>query len=122
LPVLVYNHGSQRDPSPEFFGDLGRWFQSRGFMAFFPYRRGASGSEGPHWEDVAEKSSRKQRQHTIIDRLDAQSDDVLAAIEWIRAQPDADATHVAVAGCSFGGIETVLRRRKNALGKIERRL
>ena len=113
FPVLVYNHGSQRDPSPEFFGELGRWFQAHGYVVFFPYRRGASGSEGPHWEDEADRHP-QERERVIIEQLDAQSDDVLASVDWVRTQGYADPAHIAVAGCSFGGIETVLTAERSS--------
>lgn len=35
-----------------------------------------------------------------------------AVVEWLRAQPFVDAAHVSVAGCSFGGIHTLLAAEK----------
>jgi hypothetical protein len=34
--AIVYSHGSEPDPSLEFLGELGRWFQKRGFVVRFP--------------------------------------------------------------------------------------
>ena len=108
FPALVYNHGSERDPSLEFSGELGAWFQQRGFVVFFPYRRGASGSQGPYWQDLVNEAPAPEREHAMVAQLDAQSADVLAAIAYIGEQPYVDRARLTVAGCSFGGIETVL--------------
>jgi dienelactone hydrolase len=40
--------------------------------------------------------------------LDEQVDDVAAAVSYVRGLPDVDPTRVALVGCSFGGIETLL--------------
>jgi dienelactone hydrolase len=112
FPVLVYNHGSERNPSLQYSGDLGRFFQSKGFVVLFPYRRGAAGSEGPYWEDEVKKNP-QDRERLVIELLDAENDDVLGAIEWARTQPFADQARIAVAGCSFGGIETVLAAERS---------
>ncbi len=115
FPVVVYNHGSERDPSLKYLGALGAWFQARGFIAFFPFRRGASGSEGTYWQDVVNARAPADRERATLEQLEAQNDDVLAAIDWIRMQPAVDPTRVAVAGCSFGGIETLLAAERSPL-------
>jgi dienelactone hydrolase len=48
------------------------------------------------------------QEQASIDELVVQNDDVVSAIEYLRAQPYVDRGHVSVAGCSFGGIETLL--------------
>ena len=108
FPVVVYNHGSEPDPGLDYLGKIGAFFQSHGYVAFFPYRRGSGGSEGPYWQDEVKKRPQAEEHEAAVAQLDAQSDDVLAAVTWIRDQPYVDRGHVAVAGCSFGGIESVL--------------
>jgi hypothetical protein len=49
----------------------------------------------------------------LVDLLDAQVDDVAAAVAYVRGMPDVDANRVALAGCSFGGIETLLAAERN---------
>ena len=39
--------------------------------------------------------------------LVAQSDDVMAAVDYVAAMPDVDPKRIATIGCSFGGIETL---------------
>jgi dienelactone hydrolase len=112
FPVIVYNHGSEQDPSLQFQGDLGRFFQKEGYIAFFPYRRGASGSEGPYWEDEIKRKPGTDRARKIVEQLEVENADVVAALAWVRQQPAVDARHIAVAGCSFGGIHTLLASEK----------
>ena len=112
-PALVYNHGSESDPSLDYMGELARWFQKRGFVVLFPFRRGASGSEGQHWETLVEARPEAERDRATVEQLDAQSDDVLAGIAFLQTQPYVDRAFVAVAGCSFGGIETVLTAERS---------
>jgi dienelactone hydrolase len=40
----------------------------------------------------------------VVRELVAQTDDVMAAVAYVRSLPDVQAQHVVVAGCSFGGI------------------
>ena len=95
-PALVYNHGSESDPSLDYMGELARWFQKRGFVVLFPFRRGASGSEGPHWETLVEARPEAERDRATVEQLDAQSDDVLAGIAFLQTQPYVDRAFVAV--------------------------
>ncbi len=113
FPVIVYNHGSERDPGLDVFGSIGDFFQAEGYVVFFPYRRGSAGSEGPYWQDEVRKRPVADEHEAAVAQLDAQNDDVLAAIAWIGEQPYADRTRIAVAGCSFGGIETVLAAERS---------
>src|SRR5690242_18299940 len=55
FPAVVYNHGSEEDPSLQRMHRTATWFIDNGFAVLFPYRRGTGGSEGPHWKDVAER-------------------------------------------------------------------
>jgi dienelactone hydrolase len=40
--------------------------------------------------------------------VEIENDDVVAALTWVAKQPFADAKRIAVAGCSFGGIHTLI--------------
>lgn len=106
--ALVYNHGSEREPSLQWMGDTGRWFQRHGFVVLFPYRRGASGSDGPYWQDKVGKRPPGEQGQATVDALAAESEDVMAAVAWLARRPEVDPQRIAVAGCSFGGIVSVL--------------
>jgi carboxymethylenebutenolidase len=111
-PAVVYNHGSEVDPSLEFLGTVARFWQARGFVAFVPFRRGSSSSdgssEGPYWQSIVDARPRAERDAATVEQLDAHVEDVLAAVGFLAEQGYVDRRFVAVGGCSFGGIETVL--------------
>lgn len=114
FPVLVYNHGSEREPVVGTKGAIGPYFVAHGYAALFPYRRGSGASAGIHWRAVAEKGGDVHR--GAIPALEAENEDVVTAIAWARAQPWAKKDEVTVGGCSFGGIHTLLIAEKGVPG------
>lgn len=116
FPAVVYNHGSAEGMiSKTGFDALGPVFASHGWVFFGPYRRGQglSASAGPYIGDqiaAAEKRGGMSAAAETMVRL-LQTDhlnDQLAALAWLRKQSFVEASRIAVAGTSFGGIETVL--------------
>jgi dienelactone hydrolase len=71
-------------------------------------RRGSGGSDGTYWEDVVPPETAPDHWRATLAQLEVESSDVSSAIAWLRAQPFVDAARVSVAGCSFGGIHTLL--------------
>lgn len=82
FPALLWNHGSEKLPG--WLPSVAPAFLSRGWVFFIPHRRGHGRSPGPYISDQ------------------------LAALAFLKTQPFVDASRLAVAGCSFGGIQTVL--------------
>src|SRR5713226_8454450 len=116
FPAVVYNHGSAHGMlSSEAFERLGPMFASHGWVFFGPYRRGQglSASAGPFIGDeiaAAQKEGGIRAGATAMVRL-LETDhlnDQLAALAWLRNQGFVRPDRIAVAGNSFGGIETVL--------------
>src|SRR5215470_1033857 len=115
FPALVYNHGSAPGMMGEqAFAALGPVFASHGWVFFGPYRRGQglSASAGPYIGDqiaAAEKTGgTSAAAETMVRLLETDHlDDQLAALAWLRKQAFVDPMRIAVAGNSFGGIETV---------------
>src|SRR5437016_1801377 len=116
FPAVIYNHGSAPGMlSKQAFDALGPVFASHGWVFFGPYRRGQglSASAGPYIGDqieAAEKNGGISAGATAMVRL-LETDhlsDQLAALAWLRKQAFVQADRIAVAGNSFGGIETVL--------------
>jgi dipeptidyl aminopeptidase/acylaminoacyl peptidase len=112
FPALVYNHGSEQDVIVATHGGIGPFFRANGFVVFFPYRRGAGGSEGPYWKDQVDNLPESEQSKAAVDLLDAENADVVAGIRYLRTQPFVDGKNVSVAGCSFGGIESLLTAEK----------
>src|ERR1017187_2029858 len=116
FPAVVYNHGSAAGMlSSQAFEALGPVFASRGWGFFAPYRRGqgSSSAAGPYIGDeiaAAEKNGGiRAGVATMVRLLETDHlNDQLAALAWLRKQSFVQPERIAVAGNSFGGIETVL--------------
>jgi len=116
FPAVVYNHGSAPGMmSKQAFDALGPVFANHGWVFLGPYRRGQglSASAGAYIGDqiaAAEKAGGTSAGAATMVRL-LETDhlsDQLAALAWLRKQSFVQANRIAVAGNSFGGIETVL--------------
>jgi dipeptidyl aminopeptidase/acylaminoacyl peptidase len=116
FPAVIYNHGSAPGMmSKAAFAALGPVFASHGWVFFGPYRRGQglSASAGPYIGDqiaAAEKAGGVSAAAATMVRLLERDhlDDQFAALAWLRKQSFVQRNRIAVAGNSFGGIETVL--------------
>src|SRR6202011_2498724 len=116
FPAVIYNHGSAPGMmSEQAFDALGPVFASHGWVFFGPYRRGQglSASAGPYIGDqiaAAEKRGGITAGAAVLVRV-LETDhlnDQLASLAWLRKQAFVQPDRIAVAGNSFGGIETVL--------------
>ena len=120
FPAVLYNHGSAEgmlsDAASKAMGPL---YAAKGWIFFMPYRRGQglSSKAGPYVGDQIDEAKKKggmplasktMIQHLTGDHLD----DQLAALAWLKSQPYVQKSRIAVAGQSFGGIETVLGAEK----------
>ena len=101
--------------SKDAFDALGPVFASRGWVFFGPYRRGQglSASAGPYIGDqiaaAVKNGGISAGAATMVRLLETDHlNDQLAALSWLRKQSFVEPNRVAVAGNSFGGIETVL--------------
>jgi dienelactone hydrolase len=113
FPALLWNHGSEPDPghSPQ-FDSVAAVFVPAGFVVFAPMRRGHSDSQGEYIrESIQHESSLRGEAAGIrlgVQLLEmSQVDDQLAGLAFLKRQPFVDTTRIAVAGCSFGGIQTL---------------
>ena len=116
FPAIVYNHGSAPGMlSSQAFEALGPVFASHGWVFFGPYRRGQglSASAGPYIGDEMAAAEKKgglsAAAATMVRLLETDHlNDQLAGREWLKKQDFVKPDAIAVAGNSFGGIETVL--------------
>ncbi len=99
---MVFNHGSE--PLPGSKSGQAAFYVQHGFVLLVPHRRG-QGQSRDAGEDINAKVDDPK---AFVDELVAQADDVNAAVHFVGKQPFVDAKRVAVAGCSLGGIETLL--------------
>ena len=104
FPVVIYNHGSRtgRERQSVPFEYVGALLTGAGYAVLVAERRGYGRSDGATWpEDVGKSRGR------MVARLDEETDDVPAAVDYLRTQAFVDARRIGVMGWSFGGIVTM---------------
>lgn len=122
FPTVIWNHGSEKNPGggPQ-FDSVAAVFVPAGYAVFAPMRRGHSDSEGRYIVDalnaaraIGDGSDRK----LMVRLLETeQLGDQLAGVAYAKTLPFIDARRLVVAGCSFGGIQTLLAaERAPAIG------
>jgi len=111
FPAVVFNHGSEQDPGDK--RGQAELYVQHGFVLFVPHRRGhgLSASAGEYISDAWDRTG--QDPAALVPMLDAQVDDVAAAVGYVQRLPYVDRARVAIAGCSFGGIETLLAAERD---------
>ena len=107
FPAVLWNHGSEKRPGWQ--PQLASFYNSHGFVFFLPHRRGQGKSPGLYIMD--EIHGRGGGIAAVQAQQDANAD-VVAAMNWLKAQPEVDASRIVVSGCSFGGIQTLLTAEK----------
>jgi dienelactone hydrolase len=115
FPCVITNHGSGIDRGTEDTSRPGTasLLMSWGIASFLPHRRGYGGSHGPAWrEEVTAAYGTDDYDRQLAGRLDAESDDVLRALDVVSGLPEIDTRHIGVMGSSFGGTTTLLAASK----------
>jgi len=111
FPAVLYNHGSERRPGSK--PVIGDFFSRHGYVLFVPHRRGQGRSPGGYIMDALNAAQRPARGQMMVSLLDQQNEDVVAALRYLKSLPYVQAGDIAVAGCSFGGIQTLLAAEKD---------
>lgn len=113
FPAIVWNHGSERNPGtgPQ-FDSVAAIFVPAGYVVFAPMRRGHGYSEGEYIQDLLQRESRRGPDavhHILVEQMEGpQLDDQLAGQAYLKSLPYVDTSRLIVAGCSYGGIQTLL--------------
>jgi dienelactone hydrolase len=116
FPAVLYNHGSAPGMmNNQAFDAIAPRFAARGWVFFAPYRRGQglSAQAGPYIVDQLAAANKQggppARSVEMVRLLEGDHlSDQLAALAWLRKASFVRPERIAVAGNSFGGIETVL--------------
>jgi dipeptidyl aminopeptidase/acylaminoacyl peptidase len=112
FPAILYNHGSEEKPGSK--PALGEFFSSNGYVFFVPHRRG----HGRSPNDSTVESLYAQGAAGRIALHEIHLEDQLAALAYLKQLSHVDSHRIAVAGCSYGGIQTVLAVEANAEQKL----
>jgi carboxymethylenebutenolidase len=120
FPLLIWNHGSERSPgaTPE-FESVASVFVPAGYVVFAPVRRGHGYSAGRYIGDVIRQTRASEGEEAanrmVVQLLETeQLDDQLAGLAYAKQLAFVDPNRIAVAGCSYGGIETLLGAERDA--------
>ena len=115
FPLMVCNHGSgiakgALDVSRPGGAAL---LMSWGIASFLPHRHGYGNSPGPAWrDDVNAPFGTDAYDAQLAARLNRESADVVAALDFLSALPVIRSAHIGVMGSSFGGVNTLLAAAK----------
>ena len=113
FPTVIWNHGSEKNPGggPQ-FDSVAAVFVPAGYAVFAPVRRGHSDSQGKYIVDTlnALRALGDGSDRATMVRLHdtEQIADQLAGVAYAKTLPFVDAKRLVVAGCSFGGIQTLI--------------
>jgi pimeloyl-ACP methyl ester carboxylesterase len=112
FPILIYNHGAragfERRPVP--WVRLAGLYVAAGYAVLVPERRGYGRSDGPAWSEAVGRDVGP----VLMGRLQAEADDVLAAVEYLRSVASADTNRLGIAGWSLGASSRSSRFRAAA--------
>ena len=117
-PVMIFNHGSEKNPAPCGPPDLANFYQKKGFAFFTFQRHGHGASAGEYIMDLqrqafaAHRHSLSAAQSEAVSLQELYNKDVEAAVAWLKEQKWADANRIAMTGISFGGTQTILAAEK----------
>jgi carboxymethylenebutenolidase len=114
FPAVLWNHGSEQRPG--WLPELAPFFVANGYIFFIPHRRGQGRSPGEYVMDLLDRAAQSggatARSKKLVELMELQLQDQIAALDYLKAVSDVDPQRIAVAGCSFGGIQTVLMAEK----------
>ncbi|HKW62432.1 MAG TPA: dienelactone hydrolase family protein [Candidatus Acidoferrum sp.] len=112
FPVVIYSHGSraghEREERP--FAYVGEMLTQDGYVVVVPERRGYGKSDGTAFSETVGED----RGPRFVARVQEETDDMLAAVDFVKNLPYADAKRMGVMGWSFGGIVSVFGASRSA--------
>jgi carboxymethylenebutenolidase len=120
FPTVVWNHGSEPKPGggPQ-FDSVAAVFVPAGYVVVAPMRRGHSDSQGTYIQDTIratrERSGEGAAERLMVELMGSQQlADQLAGLRYAKTLAYVDTNKLVVAGCSYGGIETLLAAERGA--------
>jgi carboxymethylenebutenolidase len=104
--AILWNHGSEKLPGSQ--PALAKFYTAHSYVFFVPHRRGQGRSPGDYIQDLVAQVSPGERARRMVELQQAEVDDVIAALNYLRSQPFVDSARIVISGCSYGGIQTLL--------------
>ncbi len=116
FPVVIYNHGSrvEHDREEVPFIYVGSMLTASGYVVVVPERRGYGKSDGQTFGQAVGED----RGPRFVRRVQEETDDVLAAVEYVKTLPYVDSARMGVMGWSFGGITSVFAASRSEVFRV----
>ena len=106
FPAIVWNHGSEKLPGSQ--PDLAKFYTAHSYVFFVPHRRGQGRSPGEYIQELVAQAPPGERARRMVQLQEAEVEDVIAGLNYLRSQPYVDPARMVISGCSYGGIQTLL--------------
>lgn len=104
--AILWNHGSEKLPGSQ--PVLARFYLAHSYVFFVPHRRGQGRSPGEYIQDLVAQSPPSERARRMVELQQVEVEDVVAALNYLRSLSFVDPARIAISGCSYGGIQTLL--------------
>jgi carboxymethylenebutenolidase len=106
FPAILWNHGSEKLPGSQPI--LAKFYTAHSYVFFVPHRRGQGRSPGDYIQDLIAQAPPGERAQRMVELQQAEVEDVIAALNYLRSRSFVDPARIALSGCSYGGIQTLL--------------
>jgi dienelactone hydrolase len=104
--AIVWNHGSEKRPGSQ--PALAQFYTAHSYVFFVPHRRGQGRSPGDYIQDQIALAPPNERALRMVELQEDEVDDVVAGLNYLKSRPFVDPARIAISGCSYGGIQTLL--------------
>lgn len=116
FPVYMWNHdeGKYADSNRQ----LINFWTKHGFIFFMPIRSGHSDNPGTYIVDAERQIKRRKEMESLRWKQtyalhEKANEDVMAALKWIKKQPQVDTNNIVVSGEDYGAIQVLLTAAKD---------
>ena len=106
FPAILWNHGSEKLPGSQ--PVLAKFYTEHAYVFFVPHRRGQGRSPGEYIQELVAQAPPSERARRMVELQQTEVEDVIAALNFLNSQPFVDSRRIAISGCSYGGIQTLL--------------
>lgn len=106
FPAILWNHGSEKLPGSK--PALAKFYTAHSYVFFVPHRRGQGRSPGDYIQDLIAQTPPSERAWRMVELQQAEVDDVIVSLNYLKSRPFVDPARIAISGCSYGGIQTLL--------------
>lgn len=104
--AIVWNHGSEKLPGSQ--AALASFYTAHSYVFFVPHRRGQGRSPGDYIQDQIAQAPPRERARRMVELQQEEVGDVIAGLNYLKSRPFVDPMRIAISGCSYGGIQTLL--------------